>query len=272
MKKIISCLTIMFICYNLVFQVSAIAPDNDITIAEKIKYDISEGLILDENISQEEQLAIISNSNILSDEQKAQAVDKINFMNRISLQDIQSSVNSTLGQYNCTVAIPYFKKKNYYYCGPATTKQSLHYINGYSPSQDVIANALGTTTAGTDGDRIVVYMNENQSKIYYMAVPPYSVTSMATMIYNGLTNYKTAPILRLAMEEYQGWRYSSQGHFMNASGLYSEGYSTNGALEYEVTDPYIEYRDNTEPDGKYRINAVAVYDSTYNHFAQKFYY
>lgn len=49
-------------------------------------------------------------------------------------------------------------------------------------------------------------------------------------------------------------------------------YSTTGVLQYEVTDPYIQLEDPSETDGKYRINSIAVYNSTMNHFAQEFYY
>ncbi len=250
------------------FSASAIVPGEDTVANEQMDFAISEGLILDKNLSTEEQLRIISNSKILSDEQKLQAVEKINFVkqaNKLKLDEITPLYNTT---FNFTVEIPYFKQKNSYYCGPATTKQSLHYINGVSPSQDVIANSLGTTTAGTDGANIVTYMNANQNYIYYMAITPSAEAGMANMIYHGLTVYGTAPILRLKMTTAQGWPYGSAGHFMNVSGQYT----VNGAVQYEVTDPYIQYVNQSETDGKYRISSVAVYNSTRNHFAQQFYY
>lgn len=266
-KRLISVyLTIIMICCSVV-SVSATATNEEVTKSNEIKFAISEGLILDESLSLEEQLALISNSTILTEKQKSQAISKINFTKQINTLQYGQTRASTV-TYNCTVSIPYFKQNNSYYCGPATTKQSMHYLTGSSQSQSSIASALGTTTAGTDGNNMVTYLNANQSNVYYMAIYPYSQASMEDLVYRGLTSYGTAPILRLKMTTSQGWPYNSTGHFMNVSGQYT----VSGAVKYQVTDPYIQYVNSSETDGKYRISSSAVYNSTINHFAQRFYY
>ena len=60
------------------------------------------------------------------------------------------------------------KQINGYYCGPATTKQTLQYLTGKSYKQGDIAKALGTTKDGTDGTQIIKYLNMKQKKVNYM--------------------------------------------------------------------------------------------------------
>lgn len=268
--KLVSMSLAIMVCISSMLFVVAIVPGEDAVVNDEMAFALSEGLILNENLSNEEQIEVILNSKILSEKQKSQAVDKLKFTNSVMKANDFFLLDTTV--YNFTAAIPYFKQQNSYYCGPATTKQSLHYISGTSPTQSVIANGLGTTTAGTDGAMIVTYMNANQSEVYYIDITPANEADMASRIYRGMSFYGSAPILRLKMTTGQGWDYASSGHFMNASGIYSSAYSTTGALQYEVTDPYIQYIDQSETDGKYRISSTAVYNSTINHFAQKFYY
>lgn len=62
---------------------------------------------------------------------------------------------------------PWFKQQNGHYCGSATVKQVLHYINGISQSQDDYAQELGTTSAGTDMTRIPEVLNSHISGYEY---------------------------------------------------------------------------------------------------------
>lgn len=238
---------------------------------DDMTYEKSQGLILDDTLSTEDQIDVILNSKYLSDEQKEQAIDKIGYISQKSLKTTDISTQSNSSGHYITIAVPYFKQINTYYCGPATTKQTIHYLTGSSDSQEVIAKALGTTTSGTDGTKIIDYLNEKQSKVYYMSVTPSSVNSMEETIYSGLSYYKSAPILRLRIEGNE-WSYSSTGHFMNISGIYTGLWGDNDVNQYEVTDPYIEYANKSETDGKYKISTTSVYNSTISHFAQTFYF
>lgn len=132
---------------------------------------------------------------------------------------------------------------------------------------------MGTTTAGTDGMMIVSYLNANQSAVYYVDATPASDQAMQERIYDGLSNYHSVPILRLRMTVAQGWPYGvTTGQFLNVFGFYSGTWSNVGACQYEVTEPYIEYKVPAETDGKYRISSTVVYDSTMNHPQHHFYY
>lgn len=260
-------------CASSVLHSSAtVVIDGDTVTTEEMTFEKSEGLILDENLSLEEQLDVISNSNSLSAAQKEQAFEKINDIENGEYSNLtNASRSNTLGYY-ITIAVPYFMQPNGYYCGPATTKQTIHYLTGTSADQGTIAKALRTTKAGTDGMFIIDYLNDNQNAVYYISATPASDQAMQDRLYDGLSYYHSAPILRLKMTTEQGWRYNSDGHFMNVSGLYSGFWSDEGACQYEVTDPNIERVVSSETDGKYRISSTAVYDSTMNHPQHHFYY
>lgn len=228
-----------------------------------------------EPITLDQQLENVINSEEINEGQKLKVISKINSAKEINEGQENSIVTRASNTYNCTRSIPYYKQQNSYYCGPATTKQSLQYLKGTSPSQSTIASSLGTTTSGTDGTKIVEYLNNNQSSNYYVIVEPTSQSAMESTIYSGLTNFNAPPILRVKItsgqvstQHPQSWYYTTNGHFMNISGQYT----VNGSTIYQVTDPYIEYKASSITSGKYRINSSAVYTSTMNHFAHHFYY
>ena len=225
----------------------------------------------DKRVTLDEQLTEIATAKSFGTEAKMKAVAKIDFVKQLELADMGQSIQTkaaVLNVYNCTRSIPYYKQETTYYCGPATTKQSLQYLKGSSPTQSSIASSLGTTREGTDGTKIVKYLNSNQNSNYYVIVVPTSQSSMESTTYSGLTIYNAPPILRLSMTTGQGWPYPSSGHFMNISGQYT----VSSNVEYQVTDPYINWKAPSNTSGKYRINSSAVYQSTRNHFAQHFYY
>ena len=58
------------------------------------------------------------------------------------------------------------------------------------------------------------------------------------------------------------WRYSTNGHYMNANGY------TNYGQRICVTDPYIKWIDASEP-GSYWVTSRELYDATHSHFAQE---
>nr|WP_258074456.1 C39 family peptidase [Brevibacillus laterosporus] len=67
-----------------------------------------------------------------------------------------------------TIGVKVFEQETNYWCGPATVKQVLHYINGNSKSQKSYAKKLGTTTDGTDFSVIDNVLNDNQNKNKYV--------------------------------------------------------------------------------------------------------
>lgn len=279
MKKIISVVLISIICCSIVF-LPASATSSNKTVNDKVIVS-DDNVFLEKKLSLDEQLETILSSPHSTEEQKKMAIEKANYSKQVEAwfsNDVsRSSISddSTTNEYNVTRNVPYFRQQNRYYCGPATTKQTLHYITGSSPTQDTLANALGTTSQGTDGTRIVTYLNNNLPSSVYFIETPYTPKSMAVTTYRSLCVTNTPPILRVNVTSDQvssshpvDWYYTTDGHFMNISGQYT----VNGHIVYEVTDPYIEYKSSSITNGKYRIRANAVFDSTMQHFAQHYYY
>lgn len=67
-----------------------------------------------------------------------------------------------------TLAVPSYKQETNYWCGPATVKQVLGFLNSSSSSQSTYATALGTTKDGTDFTKIDDVLNKYQSKNNYV--------------------------------------------------------------------------------------------------------
>lgn len=274
-KFISLCLVITIMCATSVLHSSAttVIVGGDRLATEEMTFEKAEGLILDENLSLKEQLNVISNSKSLSEAQKQQAYEKINdIVNGEYSNSTNLTRSNTLGYY-ITRAVPYFRQDEDWFCGPATTKQTIHFLTGSSEDQGSIAEDLGTTLGGTIGANIVTYLNARQNAVYYVTATPASDQAMQDRLYDGLSNYHSVPILRLRMTVAQGWPYGvTTGHFLNVSGFYSGTWSNVGACQYEVTDPYIEYKVPAETDGKYRVTSTAAYAATMNHPQQEFYY
>ena len=83
------------------------------------------------------------------------------------------------------MSVPYYKQESNDYCGPATTKQTLQYINGTSLSQDAYADLVGgwssskgryCNSSDKGGSyasamtRIVPVVNDRQTRVHYVTV------------------------------------------------------------------------------------------------------
>ncbi|MFJ7953979.1 C39 family peptidase [Lysinibacillus sp. NPDC096418] len=161
-------------------------------------------------------------------------------------------------------SVPYFKQAYSYYCGPATVKQTLQFINGSSNTQDTIASGIGTTTDGSNLANMVTYINKNQSKHSYMVH-----SSPDEDLIRGIPEYAvrngSPAILRLKIAKGGNWTYTSSGHYMNMSGYSNYGKSIR------VTDPYIGWV-NASSTGSYWVTSNEIYTATNNHFAKQIAY
>lgn len=120
------------------------------------------------------------------------------------------------------------------YCGPASVKSSLMYLNGSSPTQDQIASGCGTTSNGTYLANMVTYMNNRLTTTYY--TPQYRATksAMQNYLWSGI-QYDDPPIIGFACSTSQGWRYNSGGHFVLVNGARTD------REEFNLADPGILY-------------------------------
>lgn len=138
------------------------------------------------------------------------------------------------GKYK-TIGVPSFKQETNYWCGPATTKQVLHFLNGSSSSQSYYAGQLGTTSQGTTFPYVADVLNKFQSKntYYYKSIVDYSTWSWRVQ-YNTDNNYPTVLDLEIYPSYMPKYTTHIEGHILNVSG-YDTRYSP---LQIRLTDPF----------------------------------
>ncbi|MCQ4935561.1 MULTISPECIES: C39 family peptidase [Anaerotignum] len=163
------------------------------------------------------------------------------------------------------LGVKVFTQEEEYYCGPATVKQTLHYINGYSSSQKSIANAIGTTPAGSNLEPMVEYINDNKDYgSTYVIISQPSKSKILRMVEYAV-DHETPVVCRLRFKRTGSWEYKTNGHFLNANGFNSYG------DEILLTDPNIK---NVRPSagGSYWVTLNELYNATNDHFAQEMAY
>jgi hypothetical protein len=152
-------------------------------------------------------------------------------------QNLISPFSLPEGYYK-TIAVPSFEQEKSYWCGPATVKQVLHYINGKSSSQSTIASGLGTTKDGTDFSVVDNYLNTKQSKNVYVYVSNLSYDTWINHIITDL-NINVPVLLDLTIKPTYMPLYTRNiaGHILNVSGLNTK---TSTAAKIRLTDPFDE--------------------------------
>lgn len=233
------------------------------------------------HIPLEEQLDDLINDPALSDEDKEAVKEKIQEAMYFRDEGLSSGKTKNIASATyptTTIAVPSYTQNNEYYCGPATTMQTLKYLSyvvpgGTSvPSQEDIASHIGTTKEnGTEWTRIVKYIKSFTfmgKKTSYIEYIPSSSSNMTSVIYSAITRKSPAPpILQVkvtsANKSILG--YTTGGHYLNASGVRTVA----GKNEIQLTDPY-RGRKGLTP--KYYISADDAYKITKAHWAGHFLY
>ena len=214
------------------------------------------------------------NNTHLSDSQKREFLQKFDINEQLQKASASSAketvfvVSPMTNDFSGFLNVPYRQQETNYWCGPATTQQTLTYINGYANSQSSIANAIGTTSSGSDLASMVPYINNHESRNYYIIVTSPSESLIQSIAEYGVRS-SAPPIGRLKIQQGGNWEYSSSGHYMNISGYTGYG-------DYiRVTDPYIGWVDPTianNSNGSYFVTSNEFYTATANHWAHQISY
>lgn len=208
-----------------------------------------------------------------NDEPSKNVVDLSNYRNNNRLQSYNSNLktlsekdlqiiaplsNKTLPKRAGRINLTLFTQETNYYCGPATVKQTIHFINGSSENQSTIASDIGTTSDGSALEPMVNYINDRKS--YGLDYTIYQNPSMEQI--QNIVNYcveKNLPaICRLRFEKGGNWAYRTNGHYLNANGYIEYG------EEILLTDPNIK-RVNSSSTGSYYVTINELYKATQNH-------
>ncbi len=143
-----------------------------------------------------------------------------------------SRMRATYPSY-CLLSVKRFQQETNYYCGPATVKQVIHYINGSSLTQSKYASILGTTTDGTTMTDIDDVLNDYISEEHYVYSSIGTQSEWLNKVRYSLY-YQRPAVLDINTNGISSFSYSSSGHFVNVCG-YSE---SSGRVA--ITDPYGE--------------------------------
>ncbi|MCR4695606.1 MAG: C39 family peptidase [Pseudobutyrivibrio sp.] len=147
-------------------------------------------------------------------------------------EEVFHTLDSAQG-FAMSLPVTHFKQETSYYCGPATTKQTIYYLGGGNYSQSTLAKELQTTSSGTVMGNIPTIINKHlPGKGYAMRTIPGNQSTYASQIYTALTSGKPVVIDIIASKS-DGWPYNTNGHFLNISGV---SCGTQGNY-ITVTDP-----------------------------------
>lgn len=196
-----------------------------------------------EYISPEEQLSRYLERQGLTAEQREEAIEKYNLG-----QSLANGNNLARAAHASSkvLSVPWFSQENGYYCGPATVRQTVYYLNDMADSQTIIANALGTTsTSGTDTNKMCEYLNDNTDYTYSVLWWWADADAFSDMVIAD-TDANQPIIGHISMSSKGDWPYATSGHYINYN-----GYSDSGET-FHVTDPYADRYGIT--DGKYTIS------------------
>lgn len=203
----------------------------------------------------------------LSSESRATAEGKLNFMLLTEAERtaiVQASMpRSFYALKKCDV--PHFRQEERYYCGPATAKQTIHYLTdgAISPTQAEIAPHVGGI--GEDGTYSAYsgYIRDWLARygFYYYSV------DVSTMSTRDIVNYVATAVDTYDNPCFGGvtaldqavssgyWPYYTGGHILNISGIvqYEPDYQ-NSSLQF--TDPYITWADTYNTTGKHYVSLL----------------
>lgn len=166
------------------------------------------------------------------------------------------------------VAVPHYKQINDWYCGPATTAQTIRFYNKKAQlTQTTLGKELGTTTNGTAYSSIKKVLNSRSfiKKKYGF----YNVTGKHKELIGEWLAYsaQTGRPVVLNIAIFSGNKtskrdlgYVSSGHFLNSTGVYGDPlHSGPGTVDkIEVTDPfnYIGNAKNSKNNSTGRVSTT----------------
>lgn len=154
-----------------------------------------------------------------------------------------------------TLDVPVYKQETTYWCGPATTKQVMQFLNKTSPSQTTIANDLGTNRDGTDMTVIAKYLKNNTDHDYVYAGGIANDFETWIGAIHSSTKNNVPVVLDIDIDNTSVFPYTTNGHFVNTSGV-----DTTYSSRVRITDPY------SPGLGNKWYSARDLYEVNNNHF------
>ena len=156
----------------------------------------------------------------LSEKEKKQINEKIEFANRLANTP---TTRAAATKISLPGSFTMYQQETSYYCVPACVKSVLKYLTGKEYSQASIAKDLGTTTSGTQADRIAPYLNEKQGNPRYHYFRSESPTLDEMCRYTYAVVYSAVPgLMSIYNPTGRDWNYATYGHRLVINAVYSD--------------------------------------------------
>lgn len=154
-----------------------------------------------------------------------------------AIKEMNEAFSNPDGYYK-VLSVPSYEQQTSYWCGPATVKQVLGFLNGTSSTQAIYASALGTTENGTVFNNIDTALNKYQTKNVYANVSIGDYASWSGKVKYSLDK-NLPPLLDLRISPSYMPKYTRaiDGHILNVSGVDSRQISSSEVL-VRLTDPF----------------------------------
>lgn len=259
----------VFIAFILIFSALGGVVSAEVAIAPSGVY--GEETLL--NLTPETQhAAFVNNDGILTEkEQIAQSKYEFMSLSASERSNIVSAQRASVGTVTRAsydvyrIALLHFRQENGYYCGPATLKQTINYLSSgaNNPTQSALAQAIGTTTAGSSSTRMAQWLDSQGYPYYSVSVSTMTLDDISEYVYTDIMYYDN-PLFGGISTTSSNWLYPTGGHLLNISGIQYNN-SVSSDIEIEFTDPYITYVSSSYPNGKY-FRPIASYKNVMTSF------
>ncbi|TDQ41162.1 C39 family peptidase [Aureibacillus halotolerans] len=160
-----------------------------------------------------------------------------------------------------------FEQETSYWCGPATVKQVLHYLNGSSDSQSDYADELGTTRDGTVFSIVDNILNDNQNERTYRYYEYEEDDYLAWQIFMIKSVDRGIPAvldLKISPRTLPNYESTVAGHILNTSGYDAQG-DLRDDPRIRLTDPF-DQGNRGRTIGNRWYDMDSIFEANQDHF------
>lgn len=228
-----------------------------------------------QTLTTEKQLAELNKYTNLSEESRAIAEGKLRFM-MMSEAERTAATQATMTARGLVAVkicnVPHFRQERSDYCGPATTKQTIHYLTdgAISPTQTQLAGYIHWSDQnGTSSTEMKNWLAKQGYVYYNVPTGTMTIRDIVNYVATGIDAYDYPCFGGIKVTQSQKnsgiWPYkTTDGHILNISGIYQH----EPDYEYSVlefTDPYITWADPNNTSGKHAVE-ISKYNAVKTSF------
>lgn len=162
---------------------------------------------------------------------------------------------------------PNYRQETSYWCGPASIKQAVQWINNTSNSQQVYATSMGTNSKeGSYVWKMARELNNRQSQHSYVYVDISTMNNKQDfwlMVQNDILMEKVPAIAHAKTNIFYMYNGKNLGHYLTLTGYY-EDYLSSEFSYFEYVDSYYADYGRGSVFGTHEVNFYDLYNSLHN--------